>query len=564
MGASGVVEKHRLEGETGAGHRVLVANRQPPPDRRRRFGNPLPRMEPSTGKLIRTIPSTANPLAFSPDDRLALAQSGEGKDLALMDVSTGKTVRRFAGADTGVFWPSGGWVLTGNDDMSLRLWNLSSGKEVRRIQCSAPARPKDPQSGEVVQDHHFDRIQLSPSGRLVVTVDIGRNNVFDTATTKLVCELETPKEQPGLLDLFAPSSAEERQADSDRFNDGTFWHRLEAVAFTADEQWIVGKEEMPGRRIVIWNAKSGKIARVIIPPVSGEIELSPDGRFILQSGKDDISYLWDFATGDLLCRLVLLDDDHWAVIDPVGRFDASNGGDVTGLHWVVRNEPIDLAQLKERYYEPGLLAKKLGLSKEPLRNVQAFNNPKLAPEVSVQQPKSGDMKFEIELANRGGGIGRIVVLINGKRYDLPDAARGSKPNFNAGKVTVPIDLAGDPRLVPGGKNRIEIQAFNVEGYLPAADWKLKSTIRARPIPIPRVFGHSLPGPRTTKAARSTLRFPPRTPLILRAACKRLLAGCLARKMCISRCSLPLDRSSSHNPTQCIVQRAPIWSKPWKG
>ena len=197
-----------------------------------------------TGKLIRTIPSTANPLAFSPDDRLALAQIGaEGKDLALMDVSTGKTVRRFAGADTGVFWPTGGWVLTGNDDMSLRLWNLSSGKEVRRIQVvPAPARPKDPQSGEAVQDHHVDRIQLSPSGRLVVTVDIGRNNVFDTATTKLVCELETPKEQPGLLNLFAPSSAEEMKADSDRFNDGTFWHRLEAVAFTADEQWIVGKK----------------------------------------------------------------------------------------------------------------------------------------------------------------------------------------------------------------------------------------------------------------------------------------------------------------------------------
>ena len=80
-----------------------------------------------------------------------------------------------------------------------------------------------------------------------------------------------------------------------------------------------------------------------------------------------------------LCRLVSFDKGEWAVVDPVGRYDASNGGDVEGLHWVVGNEPIALNQLKERYYDPGLLAKHLGFNKEPLRDVAAFTDVQALP-----------------------------------------------------------------------------------------------------------------------------------------------------------------------------------------
>ena len=60
-------------------------------------------------------------------------------------------------------------------------------------------------------------------------------------------------------------------------------------------------------------------------------------------------------------------DGTWAVADPVGRYDAFNGGEVKGLHWVVGNEPIDLVQLKQHYFDPGLLAKHLGFNHKALR-----------------------------------------------------------------------------------------------------------------------------------------------------------------------------------------------------
>ena len=91
------------------------------------------------------------------------------------------------------------------------------------------------------------------------------------------------------------------------------------------------------------------------------------------TGSDDhTARLWKLATGEELCQLVSF-REGWAVVDSDGRYDASNGGNVEGLHWVIGNEPISLDQLKERYYEPGLLAKVLEINKEQLREVEGFN-----------------------------------------------------------------------------------------------------------------------------------------------------------------------------------------------
>src|SRR5262249_7592611 len=98
-----------------------------------------------------------------------------------------------------------------------------------------------------------------------------------------------------------------------------------------------------------------------------------------------------------LCTLVSFNDDTWAAVDPQGRYDASNAGDVQGLQWVVGNESLVLSQLKERYYEPGLLAKVLGWNKEPLREVSGFQQVKLFPVVEYQAPTLGSTQIKLQL-----------------------------------------------------------------------------------------------------------------------------------------------------------------------
>ena len=72
-------------------------------------------------------------------------------------------------------------------------------------------------------------------------------------------------------------------------------------------------------------------------------------------------------------------------------------------------------------------------------------------------------RLEVTLTNRGGGIGRVVVLVNGKELTADARPRGA--DADAAKLDLQLDLSSDPRLVPGQQNRVEVLAYNAEGYL---------------------------------------------------------------------------------------------------
>ncbi|MFO0867122.1 MAG: hypothetical protein U0744_21190 [Gemmataceae bacterium] len=199
-----------------------------------------------------------------------------------------------------------------------------------------------------------------------------------------------------------------------------------------------------------------------------QVSYSPDSRHLATAGSDGTVRLWEVRTGKELCKLYTLNAGKiltvggWAVVDSEGRFDASNGGNVEGLHWVINNEPIALGQLKERYYDPGLLAKHLGRSKEPLRKVAALQKVNLYPSANLQEPNA-DGKLTLKLANRGGGIGKVQVFVNGK--ELLADARGPGLNAATKEATLVVDLANAPSLKPGQENVVEVVTWNAEGYL---------------------------------------------------------------------------------------------------
>lgn len=185
-----------------------------------------------------------------------------------------------------------------------------------------------------------------------------------------------------------------------------------------------------------------------------DVAFSPDGLLLATTSRDGTTRLWDLTTGELACRLMSFVDGTWAVVDPQGRFDASNGGDVSGLHFVSGLEPIALAQLKDRFYEPGLLAKVL--AGDPLRDVSKLKNLRLFPEVeSVAVDAGGELR--IELRERAGGIGAVEVFVDGKRVSA-DARPNAGLETRGGRAVLDVDietLAGG-RLTPGVESRVEI------------------------------------------------------------------------------------------------------------
>jgi hypothetical protein len=125
------------------------------------------------------------------------------------------------------------------------------------------------------------------------------------------------------------------------------------------------------------------------------------------------------------------------MVTPEGSFDASAGG-MKLMHWVVGDELIDLSQLKDRYYDPGLLAKITGFNKEPPRKVEAFKDVKLYPTVQLEASKSDNTKLTLHLVSRGGGIGRIAVRVNGK--EVITDARDPELNPDAKEYIRQLDL----------------------------------------------------------------------------------------------------------------------------
>jgi WD40 repeat protein len=412
-------------------------------------------------------------VAFSPDGRYVLTGSSD-QNAHLWERETGKEVKRFfvEHQDTKyqffplsiAFSPDGLHVLTGGADTTARLWELEIGREVRKF--------------EGHKDGHITSVAFSPDGRYILTGSSDR--------TARLWELETGKElkkfEGAAIQIqsvaFSPDGRYfltggtdsavylwERETGKEvkKFEGHEAWAWITSVAFSPDGKYILtGSSDNTAR---LWELKTGREVRKF-EGHSDKVEsvaFSPDSRYVLTGSWDNTARLWDYKTGKELLSLISFRDGTWAVIDPEGRYDASNGGDVEGLHWVVGNESIALSQLKERYYEPGLLSKVMGFNKERIRDVQAFTQVALFPKIELSGPAREHSKLGIKLTNRGGGIGRVVVWINGK--EIATDAREGKVAPDTSTAELSIDIASHPYLVPGKKNLIEVKAYNAEGYL---------------------------------------------------------------------------------------------------
>jgi len=391
----------------------------------------------ATGKELRSFPGhsgSVRSVAFGPGAR-TLISSGSDYTIKSWDVATGKELQSLknpSGDDSVVFSPDG-------KRMSSKgyLWDLSAQRIVRGINIYPTGLV--PGLGASCPPQ---AIAFSPDGRTLASCD----SIWNVSTKKLIARLQ---EIDRLVTVF---SSDGKQAASvvSGFNE---------VSHT------------PDTKISIWDAATGHELRAFSGDESiTALAFSPDGHTLAAGDDQGRIALWEVSSGRELGTLFLLDQDDWAVLDPTGRFDASPRG-MELMHWAVGLNTLELVQLKERYYEPGLLGKILGLNKEPLHDVAAFNDVKLYPKVSAEAPPPGSTKLKLKLADLGGGIGRVQVFVNGMEFQAD--ARGPKPEMSSdGSLTV--DLAG-AHVKSGEPNEIRVVAWNSEGYLSSrgftVDWE---------------------------------------------------------------------------------------------
>jgi uncharacterized caspase-like protein len=229
-----------------------------------------------------------------------------------------------------------------------------------------------------------------------------------------------------------------------------------SVAFSPDGKVIASGSQ--DNTIKLWEVATGRELRTLSGHSSSvnSIALSPDGKTLASCSDDASVKLWNVAMGELLATRFSFDGDDWALVDPEGRFDASPGG-MKYLHYVVGLTTISLDQMKESYYEPGLLSKLLGFNKQPVRDVPLLANVSLDlfPEINAEIDNATS-RLNIKLTNQGGGIGRVQVFVNDKEF-IADARSGQRVDPKARQASITVNLANG---APGAENKVRVVAWN--------------------------------------------------------------------------------------------------------
>ncbi len=202
------------------------------------------------------------------------------------------------------------------------------------------------------------------------------------------------------------------------------------------------------------------------------------GRFAISWSRDHSCKIWDVNSGEKLFTLFWLNDQDWIALAPNGLFDAS-AGVMDLLYYTTNQEVIELEQLKARYYEPGLIQKLLGYSKERIRPVDGLDNLLLFPEMINSKIENDLLSFQLKARN--GGIGRASIAINGKEI-VEEVNPESEEGKNDRATSIQFDLKPYQSYLlkgTGKKNTITIHTYNAEGWLKSPAYNIDYQASAR-------------------------------------------------------------------------------------
>jgi WD40 repeat protein len=238
---------------------------------------------------------TVYSVAFSPHGRATLSGS-EDKTLKLWDVSAGMELRTFTGHSNSVFSvafsPDGRTALSGSWDRTLKLWEVASGKELRTI------------TGHL---EGVSSVAFSPDGRTALSGSWDRT-----------------------LKLWDVSAGMELRTFTGHSNS------VFSVAFAPDGRTALSGGE--DKTLKLWEVATGKELRTITghSDIVSSVAFSPDGRTALSGGEDKTLKLWEVASGkELLTITGHLEGVSSVAFSPDGRTALSGSADKTLKLWDV-------------------------------------------------------------------------------------------------------------------------------------------------------------------------------------------------------------------------------------
>ncbi|MBD0401330.1 caspase family protein [Flammeovirga sp. EKP202] len=287
-----------------------------------------------------------------------------------------------------------------------------------------------------------------------------------------------------LYDLKTGEIAQQREVD----------HPVKSIAFTFDGKYILLSEESGDLTSYSSDLKSQVYK---YPQNNGDIiELFdfPGKQVFVTLSNDFAVGIWDLESPNRFGAVLSDGDVGWVVEHYSGLFDASETN-MSNLYYVVDNEIIDIAQLQGMYWEPGLGTKLF--NGQPLREVPFLSTVSLYPEANLYTKND---KLYIEVFDRGGGIGKVAVMVNNKEV-LDDvtpyrmAIDVNHLNLNilkqksqTIKYVVPMDTLSYLFQNGDALNNITVKVENKEGTLSGRGLTIRHKSKNTQKEIPSFYG----------------------------------------------------------------------------
>ncbi len=328
-----------------------------------------------------------------PQKPLILTQNGDSKQLIMFDANTGIVEKSFGVLGdymTDAEFTGDGRFLVVSTYSAVHAFDVESGKELWKLAAGEAG---------IGTSHSFK--VAAKADRVIVNAN-ERSSVFDIATGAQLftqsrdpeksfrceeCRLSADGQRAAILDgtdcIIVDLATKKELMRLPHLND------CETVQFITNDERIMTCDRSGS--VSFWSSR---------PKAKAKPE--------------------DAAQPNKLGTLVAMNDGSWLVYDEDGRFDATDPSNVGGVYFVMDweggIEPIAMSQLKAQFYEPNLLAKILGASRESKRDVPNMDALRLYPAIDVKTDAAIAKVVTVSLKDRDqGGIGKVEVSINGKR-----------------------------------------------------------------------------------------------------------------------------------------------------